>query len=102
MPIARSLSEDEYANLAAVLVNFDEVDLTGGTGVSFFGLAKKVLPLILKSLVSASAQTDSKLKKLAISDVDENANAAVLAEARKIFAVKILRSQTVSKYALQT
>ena len=94
MPIARSLSEDEYANLAAVLVKFEEVDLTGGTGVSYLGLAKKVLPLILKSLVSASALADSKLKKLSISDVDENANAAVLAEARKIFAVKILQSRT--------
>ena len=76
-----ALRKEEYAKLAAELVKFEEVDLCwndpGGSSLS-----------LLRSLTSASAGGDSKLKKLFIAG-DGDTNAKVLAEARERFAVDI-------------
>ena len=72
-----SPSEKEAAKLADILVKFDELDLTEVTWCL----------KLLKSMISASAGGNSKLKKLSLSDFDEMLHSEVLAKARERFAV---------------
>jgi len=83
------MSEEEKAKLAALLVKFEEVDLTESP---CFHWRPNALGL-LRSLIPASAVGDSKLKKLSISYVDEEENSEVLAQARERFVVIIMPRQ---------
>ena len=107
LSLAMSLKKGVDTKLAAALVKFEDVDLTECTQEIYYGAYGRcddpILPLLLRSLIPASAEGDSKLKKLSlaayddnvykISGIDEEANAKDLAEAREHFAVNIMPRQ---------
>ena len=76
------LDNEAHAKLAPELVKFEEVHLSEDGGPVDNSVS------LLRSLTSASAGGDSKLKKLFIAG-DGDTNAKVLAEARERFAVDI-------------
>ena len=93
--IERGPCNNEAEKLAAELVKFEEVDLTEGHQLSLDRAtlqAPNILPL-LGSLISASASENSKLKKLSLSQFDEEEHPGALLQARERFKVVNVKSK---------
>ena len=93
--IERGPCNDEAEKLAAELVKFEEVDLTEWHQLSLdrATLQKPNILALLGPLISASTRGNSKLKKLSLSQFDEEEHSGVRLQAKARFEVVNVKSE---------
>ena len=97
--IERGPCNEEAEQLAAELVKFEEVDLTEWHQLSLDGetLQEPNILALLRPLISASGRGNSKLKKLSLSQFDEEEHSGALLQARERFELVNVKNQVESE-----